>query len=599
MRRARGLGRIRVLAAALAALFLLALAPTLAAAAVNPEYLGAFGPDGTEASTFERIGPVAVDEGTGVIYVGDWKKQVLYKFDSEGHPLNWGGSAPYISGNEISGLSFFEQPGSDQAAVDPETHVLYVTSGNKVRAFEANGEPHEFTAGLGAGTSEIPGATELRGVAVDSKGNIYAGDVQFGGPSAPNTHKIRIYSRSGALLNEFEPEEEGGIPRVRILPTFLAVAPDGSLYVAESGFTTYRLEPSQFPVTASTTYSPGKPFKNSPLGNENPLGLAVDPTTSHVYVGQRRSGSQAIDPHVVVYDEDDNPFGSLGAAGEAGDFVGEPLSVAVNGASERVYIADDASEALVSGHIVDLGGQVKVFQTFTFPVIAPTVTATSVIDLNLFTATLRASINPNTLETTYHFEYGTEDCSLGTCTSVGGGTIPAGHKPVGVSKEIEGLKPGTTYHYRVVATNAEGETKGPDKTFTTPRSGLGFSLADNRAWEMVSPPNKFGGRILQFSQGVLQAAADGNGIAFQTVTSIEPNPEGNRAIDTSTVLARRGGTGAWRLQGHHPTAHRSQPAALRRRVQNLQPQPRERPARAAGWHPALTRSLRRNPLPAR
>ncbi len=163
MRRARGLGRIRVLAAALAALFLLALAPTLAAAAVNPEYLGAFGPDGTEATSFERLGAIAVDEGTGDIYVGDWKKQVLYKFDSEGHPLNWGGSAPYISGNEISGLSFFEHPEDNQAAVDPETHVLYVTSDNKVRAFEPNGEPHEFTAGLGAGTSEIPGSTELQG----------------------------------------------------------------------------------------------------------------------------------------------------------------------------------------------------------------------------------------------------------------------------------------------------------------------------------------------------------------------------------------------------------------------------------------------------
>jgi hypothetical protein len=529
MRRAKGFGRTRVLAAALAALLLLALAPTLAAAAVDPEYLGSFGPDGTEATSFERIGAVAVDEGTGDIYVGDWKKQVLYKFDSEGHPLNWGGSAPYINGNEIKGLAFFEHPGSDQAAVDPETHVLYVTSDNKVRAFEPNGEPHEFTAGLGAGTSEIPGSAELKGVAVDSKGNIYANDskyvpIELGG----EIHTTRIYSRSGALLTEFEPEKAGKQP---LFPNnAVAVAPDGSLYTASEGLGTFRLEPSQFPVTASTTYSPGRR-----LDDAYSFSLAVDPTTSHVYVGE---GVGASDRRVAVFDEDDHPVGTLGAAGEEGELAGIAAGVAVNGASERLYVADD--------HESTNSGQVKVFQTFTFPVIAPTVTATSVIDLNLFTATLRASINPNTLETTYHFEYGTEDCSLGTCTSVGGGTIPAAHKPVAVSpQEIEGLKPGTTYHYRVVATNAEGETKGPDKTFTTPRSGLGFSLADNRAWEMVSPPNKSGGRILQFNQGVLQAAADGNGIAFQTVTSIEPNPEGNRAIDTSTVLARRGAAGAW------------------------------------------------------
>ncbi len=534
MRRARGLGRIRELAAALAALCLLALAPTLASAAVNPEYLGAFGPDGTEATSFERIAVVAVDEETGVIYVGDRKKQTLYKFDSEGHPLNWGGSAPYISGNEISGLSFVEHPVGNQAAVDPETHVLYVTSDNKVRAFEPNGEPHEFTAGPGVGTSEIADAAKPRGVAVDAQGNIYVSDYKDLGAAVPSIHVIRIYSRSGALLTEFEPkqkgESEGKGQAAPIHPSSLAVAPDGSLYIAEFEFHPYRLEPSQFPVSASTTYSGGKP-----LDKEFSLALAVDPTTSHVYIGE---GVGESNRRVAVFDEDDNPVGTLGAAGEAGELAGLAAGVAVNGASERVYVAD-APDATNSG-------QVKVFETFTFPVIAPTVTATSVIDLNLFTATLRAQINPNTLETTYHFEYGLEDCSLGTCTSVGGGTLPAGHKPVAVTpQEITGLKPGTTYHYRVVAENAEGETKGPDKTFTTPRSGLGFSLADNRAWEMVSPPNKFGGRILQFNQGVLQAAADGNGIAFQTVTSIEPNPEGNRAIDTSTVLARRGGAGAW------------------------------------------------------
>ncbi len=529
MRRARGLGRIRVLAAALAALFLLALAPTLAPAAVHPAYLGAFGPDGTEATSFERAGAVAVDEGTGDIYVGDWKKQVLYKFDSEGHPLNWGGSAPYIKGNEISGLSFFvgeddnHGAGNNQAAVDPETHVLYVTSGNKVRAFEPNGEPHEFTAGPGEGTSEIPGASELRGVAVDVNGDIYASDYVF--DQFESTHVLRIYSRSGALLTTLEPKETNGY----IAPASLAVAPDGSLYSARINSTVFRSEPTQFPVTASTTYT-----VENRLNNNLTLSVAVDPTTSHVYVGE---GVGKFDRRVAVFDEDDHPVGSLGAAGEAGELAGLAAGVAVNGASERVYVADD-QESLQS--------QVKVFETFTFPVIAPTVTATSVIDLNLFTATLRAQINPNTLETTYHFEYGTEDCSLGTCTSTPEGTIPAGHKPVAVSpQEIEGLQPGTAYHYRVVAVNAEGETKGPDRTFTTPRSGLGFSLADSRAWEMVSPPNKSGGRILQFNQGVLQAAADGDGIAFQTVTSIEPNPEGNRAIDTSTVLSRRGAGGAW------------------------------------------------------
>jgi sugar lactone lactonase YvrE len=527
MRRGGGLGRIRVLAATLAALFLLALLPTLAVAAVDPEYLGAFGPDGTEGSSFEEPAAIAVDEGTGAIFVGDRKKQVLYKFDSEGNPLAWGGSDPNISENEISGLSFGVL---NQAAVDPETHVLYVTSDNKVRAFEPNGEPHEFTAGPGEGSSEIPGAVKLNSVAVDAQGNIYAGD---SGPTL-DTPEIRVYSRSGALLTEFIPSND----HAPIAPKALSVSPDGSLYVANDRFDTYayKLEPSQFPLTASTTFGFGELLSKIYV-----MSVAVDPTTSHVYVGGFEEGHSRLE----VYNEDDKPVGTLGGLGEEGEFKGNAPGTAVNGGSERVY-ALDAEGSTVPG-------QVKVFETFTFPVVAPTVTATSVIDLNLFTANLRAQINPNMLETTYHFEYGTEDCSVSACTSTPGGTIAPAHKPVAVSpQEISGLQPGTTYHYRVVAENAKGTTEGPDKTFTTPRSGLGFGLADSRAWEMVSPSNKSGGKIVHGNLGVMQAAADGNGLAYQTITSIEPNPDGNRAIDTSTVLSRRGAGGAWSFKDITP-----------------------------------------------
>jgi hypothetical protein len=37
-----------------------------------------------------------------------------------------------------------------------------------------------------------------------------------------------------------------------------------------------------------------------------------------------------------------------------------------------------------------------------------------------------------------------------------------------VSASITGLAPGTTYHYRVTATNSDGTVEGPDQTFTTP-----------------------------------------------------------------------------------------------------------------------------------
>jgi hypothetical protein len=36
-----------------------------------------------------------------------------------------------------------------------------------------------------------------------------------------------------------------------------------------------------------------------------------------------------------------------------------------------------------------------------------------------------------------------------------------------VSGRIKGLKPGVTYHYRLVGTNSAGTTNGADRTFTT------------------------------------------------------------------------------------------------------------------------------------
>jgi hypothetical protein len=81
-------------------------------------------------------------------------------------------------------------------------------------------------------------------------------------------------------------------------------------------------------------------------------------------------------------------------------------------------------------------------------------------------ATIRACVNPERRATTYHFEYG-ETTAYGTEVPLGGQTIGSGSFPVAVSAALSGLKAGTTYHYRVLATNEAGTTEGPDQTFMT------------------------------------------------------------------------------------------------------------------------------------
>ena len=73
-------------------------------------------------------------------------------------------------------------------------------------------------------------------------------------------------------------------------------------------------------------------------------------------------------------------------------------------------------------------------------------------------------MNPNGSATTAHVEYGT-DASLRLCH--GGFRPRPGSDPAAYSGALSGLAPGTLYHYRVVATNANGPAATPDRTLTT------------------------------------------------------------------------------------------------------------------------------------
>ena len=74
-------------------------------------------------------------------------------------------------------------------------------------------------------------------------------------------------------------------------------------------------------------------------------------------------------------------------------------------------------------------------------------------------------LNPNYLSTTISFEWGTS-------TSYGNTTTPSqspvsGNSSVNISADIAGLTPGTTYQFRVQATNELGTISSNDLTFKT------------------------------------------------------------------------------------------------------------------------------------
>jgi hypothetical protein len=99
----------------------------------------------------------------------------------------------------------------------------------------------------------------------------------------------------------------------------------------------------------------------------------------------------------------------------------------------------------------------------------PTVTTEAPSSLKARSAFARSTVNPGGLPTTYQFEYGTTT-AYGSFSPVSPRSIGSGTVPLGTAEErLVGLQPGTTYHYRVIATNEAGEAEGADETFTTPK----------------------------------------------------------------------------------------------------------------------------------
>jgi hypothetical protein len=96
----------------------------------------------------------------------------------------------------------------------------------------------------------------------------------------------------------------------------------------------------------------------------------------------------------------------------------------------------------------------------------PPVAATGAAEaITLTGATLTGTVDRNDGVTTYHFEYGTS-AAYGLNTSET--ALPAdGSDPVTVKVPIAGLTRDTLYHYRLVATNPAGISRGADRSFRT------------------------------------------------------------------------------------------------------------------------------------
>lgn len=534
------------------------------------------GTAGTSPGSFESPTFIAIDNSGGAsngdIYVADSATHLVSKFEADGTLVSSWGSGGQLDGSSAPGGPFAEIAG---LAVGPSGELaVFEVEPQKLFTFE---EDASFIAEV-----ETPRGTAALGLSLDGDGNFFKvnGDqtVQKFAPSGASIGQITgggagpatglsanpvsgvLYVDLGESINAYEfngagevvnpagscaPEEFTGCPESGSfgegdLALGRALATDGSddtVYAAD-------VAGSSIAVFTAVTIP------------DVTTGLAeVHSTTTATLNGEVNPDEIALEECFFEYGETTDYGAAVSCEEPDAEEVGTgnsfvPVQADLTGLTPgrtyhyRLVAANENGTNDESGDQEFFTGA-SIISTF-----ASAVSATA--------ATLNTEINPNGVMTTYRFQYVSDSAfalsGYATAAEVpaGGETIGSGTSPVSRSLQLQGLAPSTTYHFRVVAENSLGTVEGPDRTFTTQPAGLGFLLPDGRVWEMVSPSDKHGARIVGGGEIHLQASAEGNGLAYQSYLSTEADPEGNRIIESSMNLARRQADGSWRSKDITP-----------------------------------------------
>ena len=193
--------------------------------------------------------------------------------------------------------------------------------------------------------------------------------------------------------------------------------------------------------------------KLSPLGSVDgreagDVAVAVDPATGHLYADDQSSVAEwdtgAMNRDSIEVKSVGTLVARFGSV-ELSETSGEG-GIAVDGASGDVYVSNPAN------------GKVYVFGSD-----APAVIVGEPADVTMQAASLSATVDPRGVAVSEcKFEYGlTNEFGNGPynhsvpCEQTPG-EIGAGSGPVAVSAQLEGLVAGELYHFRLVATNANG-----------------------------------------------------------------------------------------------------------------------------------------------
>jgi hypothetical protein len=540
---------------------------------------GPFDPKGLEPS---NVAAVAVDEGTGAIYVVEAERDVVSQYSSSGAWEGWITGTPEEPMGKPAGVALGKEgdvyvTDAGLAVVDrfgPEAVVPSVATGKvakttltrttAVLAGMINGEGkaaqygfhYGETPSLGhqtetasAGTGEASVSVQVTGL---QAGRMYYYRIVGENENGTNVGVVRSFETPAAVevvttgpVRELQPEE------VTVTGTLNPAGLDTHYYfqwgptnaygdatpaapgtdagagtsVIEAATLLSRLQPNStyhYRLVADNEFGVSYGLDQT-FTTSGPPRIIYQPATE---ITQTAATIHAqIDPDQLATSYRFQ-YGETTAYGSEAPFGGETIG------SGSLFVARSAT----------LTG-LKVGVTYHYRVLAensagitdgPDQTVTTVAsvavdaiwtsDVSASEATLHAQINPLGNDTRYYFQYSTQRCRQepSACTNtpaLPGKDIGSGTKDVEEGVKLTGLQPDTSYYFRVVASNTLGTTEGAEGSFTTQQRETALALADHRAWEMVTPSEKGGAPVEALTREGGVILAAANGNALTYVVN--------------------------------------------------------------------------------
>ena len=414
-----------------------------------------FGAFGSGDGQFAGPVGVAVDDSTGDVYVVDQGNGRVERFSSAG------GYEAQFDGAETPANSFaFPEAiavdnSGKSVGEDPSVGDVYVadTGHDVVDKFSATGKYE----GQLTGVDGVPFAG-VAGIAVDQVGDVWVLEHEARPEHTENGH-VDEFNDEGVYVGGFDDTYEHAHA--------IAVGSLGNIYVARgpSGEGSVHLWTETGGVWSETERAEGS------------TAIAADPATDDLFVDGGGS--------VVQY----GPAGEL-LGGFGSGSLSSSEGIAVSGTSS-VYVSQYDANTLT---------------LFTYGVF-PDVSIDSANTVQRASAKLEGVVNPDGQQvSSCEFEYGTSTAygQTATCAPAAG----AGSSPVAVTAQLGALVAGTTYHYRLVAANANGFDSTADSTFTTNAAVEGVATA--------------GASAVQSASATLQGSLEPNGFDTQYVFEYGP-----------------------------------------------------------------------------